>query len=94
VGRRVLIVDDNVDTAHRLARLLTRAGHEVMVAHNGSQAIDCAREQSPHAVVLDVGLPGMDGFEVVLRLREEPCCACPLSLPLPDTASRRIGSER
>jgi len=75
IGRRVLIVDDNVDTAHGLARLLTRAGHEVMVAHNGPQAMDCAREQSPHAVVLDIGLPGMDGFEVVRRLRKEPFCA-------------------
>jgi signal transduction histidine kinase/ActR/RegA family two-component response regulator len=73
--RRVLIVDDNVDTAHGLARLLARAGHEVVVAHNGSQALERARELSPHAVVLDIGLPGMDGFEVVQRLRKEACCS-------------------
>jgi signal transduction histidine kinase/ActR/RegA family two-component response regulator len=73
--RRVLIVDDNVDTVQGLARLLARAGHEIMVAHDGSEALDCAREQSPDAVVLDIGLPGMDGFEVVQRLRGEACCA-------------------
>lgn len=75
VRRRVLIVDDNVDTAHGLARLLTRAGHETVLAHDGFQALERAREQSPRAVVLDIGLPGMDGFEVVKRLRGEAGCA-------------------
>ena len=72
---RVLIVDDNVDTAQGLARLLKRAGHEVAVAHDGLEAIEHARELSPHFVVLDIGLPAMDGYEVVRRLRQEPCCA-------------------
>jgi signal transduction histidine kinase len=72
---RVLIVDDNIDTAQGLARLLTRAGHETSLAHDGLQALEQAREQSPHAVVLDIGLPGMDGFEVVKRLRAEGSCA-------------------
>jgi CheY-like chemotaxis protein len=70
-----LIVDDNVDTAQGLARLLKRAGHEVAVAHDGLEAIEHARELSPHFVVLDIGLPAMDGYEVVRRLRQEPCCA-------------------
>jgi CheY-like chemotaxis protein len=71
---RVLIVDDNVDTAQGLARLLKRAGHQVVLAHDGIEAVVRARELSPHFVVLDIGLPGMDGYEVVRRLRHETCC--------------------
>ncbi len=74
-GCRVMIVDDNIDTAQGLARLLTRIGHEVTLAHDGHQALEKARDVAPHAVVLDIGLPGMDGFEVVQRLRAEPACA-------------------
>ena len=70
---RVLIVDDNVDTAEGLGRLLKRAGHQVALAHEGRQALDRARTFSPDAIVLDIGLPGMDGFEVVRLLRAEPC---------------------
>ncbi len=73
--RRVLIVDDNIDTAHGLARLLTRAGHEIALAHDGDQALVLASEQSPESVILDIGLPGMDGFEVARRLRAAACCA-------------------
>ncbi len=68
---RLLIVDDNADTAGALAKLLRRAGHEVAVAHDGLEALDCARRQSPEVVILDIGLPGMDGYEVARRLREE-----------------------
>ncbi|MGB8168513.1 MAG: ATP-binding protein [Chthoniobacteraceae bacterium] len=73
-GQRVLIVDDNVDSAQALARLLTRAGHEVALAHDSVAAMAYAREQAPEAVVLDIGLPGMDGYEVARRLRAEPSC--------------------
>jgi CheY-like chemotaxis protein len=74
-GRRVLIVDDNVDTAQGLSRLLARAGHFPQMAHDGLQALERARELQPEAVVLDIGLPGMDGLEVVQRLRQEEACA-------------------
>jgi CheY-like chemotaxis protein len=73
--RRVLIVDDNVDTAQGMARLLTRAGHEVDLAHDGIEALEKARQQRPEAVVLDIGLPGMDGFDVARQLRREASCA-------------------
>jgi PAS domain S-box-containing protein len=73
-SRRVLIVDDNIDTAQGMARLLRRAGHHVALAHDGTQAVERAREDSPEFVVLDIGLPTMDGYEVVRRLRREPCC--------------------
>ncbi len=62
---RVLIVDDNVDTAEGLGRLLKRAGHQIALAHEGRQALERARTFLPDAIVLDIGLPGMDGFEVV-----------------------------
>ena len=71
IRRRVLIVDDNVDTAQGLSRLLTGAGHDTVLAQDGTQALARAREQTPEAILLDIGLPGMDGFEVVKRLRQE-----------------------
>lgn len=73
--RRVLLVDDNVDTAQALGRLLKRAGHSISLAHDGPQALELARRDSPHAIVLDIGLPGMDGFEVVRQLRQETDCS-------------------
>jgi two-component system, chemotaxis family, CheB/CheR fusion protein len=71
---RVLVVDDNVDLADGVARLLTLAGHIVRVAHNGPDAIALTREHRPEVVLLDIGLPGMDGYEVAARLRREECC--------------------
>jgi PAS domain S-box-containing protein len=71
-GRRVLVVDDNIPSAQGLARLLARAGHETSVAYDGPQALARAEEIRPQAVVLDIGLPGMDGYEVARRLRSEP----------------------
>ena len=71
---RVLIVDDNMDTAQGMARLLSRLGHRTDLAHDGFQALERARDLKPDTVVLDIGLPGMDGFEVARRLRSEPDC--------------------
>lgn len=68
---RVLVVDDNVDTANGMARLLRFSGHEVRVAHNGKEALEVAREHRPEVMLLDIGLPGMDGYEVAKQLRAE-----------------------
>ena len=71
---RILIVDDNVDTARSLAMLLTLTGHDVATAHSGPEAIEAALAHRPELVLLDIGLPGMDGYEVVKRLRQLPSC--------------------
>ncbi len=68
---RVLVVDDNVDTANGMARLLRLSGHEVRVAHNGQDALIAAREHRPEVMLLDIGLPGMDGYELASSLRRE-----------------------
>ena len=73
-GARILVVDDNRDTAQSMARLLKLLGNEVETAHDGPSAIEVARTLRPEFVLLDIGLPGMDGYEVARRLREEPCC--------------------
>ena len=66
---RILVVDDNVDGADSLAVLLRLSGHEVSLAHDGLAALDVARAFRPEIVLLDIGLPGMDGYEVARRLR-------------------------
>jgi signal transduction histidine kinase/CheY-like chemotaxis protein len=69
--RRVLLVEDNLDAAQTLAELLESWGHEVRVALDGAAALEAARDASPEVVLLDIGLPGMDGYEVARRLREQ-----------------------
>jgi signal transduction histidine kinase len=68
---RVLVVDDNKDAASSLAMLLQLKGHQVALAHDGPAALDAARAQRPEVVILDIALPGMDGYEVARRLRDE-----------------------
>jgi PAS domain S-box-containing protein len=70
--RRILVVDDNADAAASLALLLKFSGHEVHVAHDGEAALRLAETLRPQAVLLDVGMPGMDGYEVARRLRQRP----------------------
>jgi CheY-like chemotaxis protein len=65
-------VDDNSDGAEALAMLLRMAGHSVRVAPNGQLALQAAQVARPEAVLLDIGLPGMDGYTVARKLRELP----------------------
>ncbi|HEY1066933.1 MAG TPA: response regulator, partial [Pirellulales bacterium] len=69
---RVLIVDDNADAAASLAMLLTFCGDDVRTASGGAKALELAREFRPRIVLLDIGLPGMDGYDLARRLREQP----------------------
>ncbi len=73
--RRVLVVDDNADAADSLAVLLRLLGHDVRVAHDGPQALAAAAGGWPELVLLDIGMPGMDGYEVARRLRADPATA-------------------
>ncbi len=69
---RVLVVDDNVDSARATAKILTRNGYDVQVAYDGPSAVEAAILHQPAYVFLDIGLPGMNGYEVAARLRQEP----------------------
>jgi signal transduction histidine kinase/DNA-binding response OmpR family regulator len=66
---RTLVVDDNTDAAEMLAQYLRLSGQEVRVAHDGPAALELVEEFRPEVVLLDIGLPGMDGYEVARRLR-------------------------
>ena len=68
----VLVVDDNPDAAESLALVLRAAGHEARVAWNGLDALDMARESLPDVVLLDLGMPCMNGYETAHRFREDP----------------------
>jgi signal transduction histidine kinase len=69
---RVLVVDDNVDTAQTLAMLLESLGHDVRTAHTGPTALEAALDYPPNVVLLDIGLPGLNGYEVAKRIRQQP----------------------
>jgi CheY-like chemotaxis protein len=68
---RILVVDDNKDAAESMRMLLRLLGGDVRTAHNGLEAIDLAEHFLPHAVVLDIGLPKLDGFQAARRIRAE-----------------------
>jgi len=66
---RVLVVEDNLDAAVTLVDLLTLWGYEVSAVHDGLAAVEVAPQYRPDVVLLDIGLPGIDGYEVARRLR-------------------------
>jgi len=68
---RVLVVDDNVDAARTMAMLLELEGYQVECAFDGQHALDCVRDRPPDALLLDIGLPRLDGLEVARRLRAQ-----------------------
>jgi signal transduction histidine kinase len=69
---RVLLADDNVDFAESLAVVLRNEGHEVRVAHDGKAALQLAREAMPEVGLFDIGMPGLDGYQLAAALRREP----------------------
>ncbi|HTJ55584.1 MAG TPA: ATP-binding protein [Nitrosospira sp.] len=71
VPRRILVVDDNVDGAETIAMLLTLFGHTVKTVHNGPDALETAHSFQPGVMFLDIGLPGMSGYEVAQQLRSD-----------------------
>jgi len=71
-ARRVLIVDDNVDAAESLGELMTMCGFQTRIAHDGPTALQLGRSFAPDVMVLDIGLPGMDGYELARCVRVDP----------------------
>jgi CheY-like chemotaxis protein len=89
---RVLVVEDNVDSGDSLSMLLRLHGHEVLVARSGPTALEVAASFHPALVLMDIGLPGMDGYEVARRMRADPGLAgvtlCALTGYTPSEADR------
>ncbi len=69
---RVLVVDDNVDTVLSFSMLLKASGHDVRTAHDGPTAVQVALDYQPDVVLLDIGLPGLNGYQVAKRIRQDP----------------------
>ncbi|SDH54622.1 Signal transduction histidine kinase [Paraburkholderia steynii] len=80
--RRVMVVDDSVDGAESMSILLEMLGHDVRVMYDGAAAISTAGEFKPEVVLLDIGLPGIDGYQVARALRAEPATAGALLIAL------------
>src|SRR5262245_55676855 len=72
---RVLVVEDNRDSADSLRLLLEFAGHEVAVAYSGDGGVQAAEQYQPDVVLCDIGLPGLDGYGVARKLRDNPATA-------------------
>ena len=68
----MLVVDDNVDTVTTLAMLVKESGYDVRTAYDGSTVLEAALDYRPNVVLLDIGLPGLNGFEVAKQLRQQP----------------------
>jgi CheY-like chemotaxis protein len=68
---RVLVVEDNPEMAAGLAGLLRMAGHEVEIAPDGPSAVEAVQSRPPAIILLDIGMPGMDGYEVARRVQEQ-----------------------
>ena len=71
-GRRVLVVDDNADAAETVAAYLRLEGHDTKVVTEGAEVLGSARVFEPQVVVLDIGLPGLDGYQIARQLRAQP----------------------
>lgn len=79
-GRRILVVDDNVDAALTVAEILRMLGSNVEVVHDGLAAVEAAAEIKPEIVLLDIGLPGIDGYEAARRIRRQEAGSSPALL--------------
>jgi CheY-like chemotaxis protein len=70
--RRIVVADDNEDSAQSFAMLLSFSGHEVRIAHDGEEALDAMRDFRPDIAFLDIGMPRLSGYEVAELVRAEP----------------------
>ena len=92
----IMVVDDNVDAAETLALLLEASGHRVSVEHDPQRALERSRTDAPQVCLLDIGLPGMDGYELARRLRAQPATAHALLVAITgygQDSDRRLAAE-
>ncbi len=92
VGGKILIVDDNVVTARSLAKVLAGTGHDISVAHRGSEAIDAARRGDIKAALVDIHLPDLNGLVVTQKIREILGPATPIIIVSGDTSMEVINA--
>ncbi|OWT71342.1 MULTISPECIES: ATP-binding protein [unclassified Achromobacter] len=95
-GSRILLIDDNVDAVHTLRQLLEDGGHVVAEAHTGERGLAVAELFTPSVVVIDIGLPGIDGFQVAQEIRAQPSTSASLLVALSgytSDAMRQRGRE-
>ena len=91
MGKRILVVDDDPTSLKLLDLVLSKEGYQVTTASNGLEALRKARLESPDLLILDVMLPGFDGFEVCHRLRTEPATA---TVPIIMLSSKQQKSDQ
>ena len=93
-GLRVIVADDNRDTAVSLAMVLRDEGHEVLEVYRGDAVLQLAARFQPHVLILDIGMPGLTGFEVAHALRQSLGNACPVLIAVTawnQPAARELG---
>jgi DNA-binding response OmpR family regulator len=91
MGKKILVVDDDPTSLKLLDLVLNKEGYQVMTASNGLEALRKARQESPDLLILDVMLPGFDGFEICHRLRGEPATA---TMPIMMLSSKQQKSDQ
>ena len=87
---RILIVEDEPELARHIGRALTRHGHIATIKHNGLEGLQTALEETPDLIVLDLNLPGLDGLEVLARLRQASCPARVIILTARSEVEQRV----
>lgn len=73
--REILIVDDNIDAAESLAMILNLAGHQAVTSYTAADGLQKAARMRPGVIILDIGLPEMDGYELARKMRAQPALA-------------------
>ena len=91
MSKRILVVDDDVSFVRLVERILRSAGYEVLIATNGLSALKTVQDDKPDLVLLDIMLPGVDGFEICKRLRDNPDTA---QVPVLIVSSKSRESDR
>jgi len=92
----IMVVDDNVDAAEMLGLLLEASGHKVSIEHDPLRALERARTEAPQVCLLDIGLPGIDGYELARRLRAQPATRHALLVAITgygQDSDRRLATE-